>query len=75
MSFGAMVVWVNMAITNQLFPMAAEYFENHYGHTGGIFWIFGFISVGALLFGWKLVPETKGKSLEEIAVARHREGS
>lgn len=66
-SFGAMVVWVNMVITNQLFPMASAYFENHYGHVGGIFWIFGFISIGALLFGWKLVPETKGKSLEEIA--------
>ena len=66
-SICAMSVWLNMIITNQFFPMVTDSFENHYGHPGGAFWIFGLISIGALLFGWKLVPETKGKSLEEIS--------
>jgi hypothetical protein len=30
------------------------------------FWLFGVIAVGGLLFCWRWVPETRGKSLEEI---------
>lgn len=30
------------------------------------FWLYGFISILAVLFIYYLVPETKGKSLEEI---------
>lgn len=37
------------------------------------FWIYGAIGVGAWLFAWRLVPETKGRSLEEIE-AHWRDG-
>lgn len=30
------------------------------------FWLYGAVSIGAWLFAWFLVPETKGKSLEQI---------
>ena len=30
------------------------------------FWLYGVIAVGALVFFYLLVPETKGKSLEQI---------
>jgi len=30
------------------------------------FWLYGAVSVGAWLFAFFLVPETKGKTLEEI---------
>jgi SP family galactose:H+ symporter-like MFS transporter len=30
------------------------------------FWLYGFVTIGAWLFAFFLVPETKGKSLEEI---------
>ena len=30
------------------------------------YFIFAFMCVATLLFAWKLVPETKGKSLEQI---------
>jgi hypothetical protein len=33
----------------------------------GTFWAYGLVGVGALLFASFLVPETRGKSLEEIA--------
>jgi predicted MFS family arabinose efflux permease len=30
------------------------------------FWLYGVVSIGAWLFAFFLVPETKGKSLEQI---------
>lgn len=30
------------------------------------FWLYGVVSIGAWLFAYLLVPETKGRSLEEI---------
>ena len=35
------------------------------GHAG-TFWLYGVVAVGAWIFFYRLVPETKGKSLEEI---------
>ncbi|ELZ06405.1 sugar transporter [Natrialba chahannaoensis JCM 10990] len=32
----------------------------------GTFWLYGVLALGALLFCYRLVPETKGRSLEEI---------
>jgi len=34
--------------------------------TSGTFWLYGLIGIFGLLFIWRWVPETKGKSLEEI---------
>ncbi len=33
---------------------------------GATFWLYGAISIGAWLFAYFLVPETKGRSLEQI---------
>jgi SP family xylose:H+ symportor-like MFS transporter len=33
---------------------------------GFSYWIYGIMGVLSAIFIWKLVPETKGKSLEEI---------
>lgn len=32
----------------------------------GTFWLYGAITVGAILFSWHWVPETRGKTLEQI---------
>ena len=34
--------------------------------SSGAFWFYGAIGILTLAFCWKLVPETKGKTLEEI---------
>ncbi|MGH9158521.1 MAG: sugar porter family MFS transporter [Vicinamibacteraceae bacterium] len=67
MALCATFLWTSAFVTGQLFPSVTEYFELHEGSPAGVFWIFGGIAVVALLFGWKLVPETKGHTLEEIA--------
>ena len=35
------------------------------GHAG-TFWLYGLVAIGAWVFTYKLAPETKGKSLEQI---------
>jgi len=35
------------------------------GHAG-TFWLYGLVAIGAWIFFYRLVPETKGKSLEQI---------
>jgi sugar porter (SP) family MFS transporter len=32
----------------------------------GTFWLYGLVGIGAWIFAYRLVPETKGRSLEEI---------
>ena len=36
------------------------------------FWIYALVSVGSWIFAYRLVPETKGRSLEEINEAWSR---
>lgn len=35
-------------------------------HNGFSYWIYGCMGILAALFMWKFVPETKGKTLEEL---------
>ncbi len=58
-----------MYTVNQLFPLVKAYFEENYGSPSGIFLIHAGICVLAVVFIYFMVPETKGKSLEEIANA------
>ena len=60
-SLGTMANWVfNFIVSLTFLPLIDEL-----GHSGA-FWLYGGISVLTLIFCWKLVPETKGKPLEEI---------
>ena len=44
-----------------------RYFEKSFGSVGPAFWVFAGVCLLILVFGWKMVPETKQRSLEEIA--------
>jgi MFS transporter, SP family, arabinose:H+ symporter len=60
MSFGSLTHWVFAAIISQVFPFFTQF--------GGEY-IFGFfcvMMVFQLLFVWKMMPETKGLSLETM---------
>lgn len=58
---GSTTLWVMAAIITFSFPMLDE--EIGVGHT---FMFFCIMMVFQLLFVWKLMPETKGRSLEQI---------
>ena len=61
MSIAAFSNWGTNTIAAYLFPWYVASFGMHIG-----FFTFGAICLVATLFFWKFVPETKGKSLEQI---------
>ena len=66
MMVAVLVLQVMAGLVNWAFPVVKDRFSG-LGLNGGIFWIFSFVCLTAILFIYKMVPETKGKSLEEIA--------
>ncbi len=60
-AIAAMALWAADYVVSQSFPPML----NSAG-PAITFWIFGFMSLFTFLFTWRVVPETKGKSLEEI---------
>ncbi len=60
-------LWITAFIGPMLFPFIKTWSEELFGSMIGLFLLFAVISVGALIFGLRMLPETKGKTLEEIA--------
>jgi len=61
MSVAIVALWIACTIVTIVFPVMLEKLS------GGVtFLIFAFICLGSLIFTLKYVPETKGKSLEQI---------
>lgn len=61
MGIAIFFLWLSVYIVSQTFPMLLKAIGSAY-----TFWIYMVMSVLAFLFIWRMVPETKGKSLEEI---------
>lgn len=61
MSLGSLTHWVFAAIISQVFPFFAKTIGGSY-----IFGFFAVMMVLQLLFVWKMMPETKGVSLETM---------
>jgi sugar porter (SP) family MFS transporter len=57
----SLTVWASDAIVNQLFPMVRDSWGKDM-----TFYVFAAILVPQFYFVWKLMPETKGRTLEEI---------
>lgn len=61
MSCCTVVLWIGVVLVTQLTPMLLE------GMGGAFtFWLFGINAIVLLIFTWKMVPETKLRTLEEI---------
>jgi SP family xylose:H+ symportor-like MFS transporter len=67
MSIAVAAQWIANLIVSWTFPMLNDNLAltasfNH----GFAYWIYGVMGILSALFIWKMVPETKGKTLEEI---------
>jgi len=61
MSIATLTLWLGTTFIGQMVPWFLENLQPH-----GTFWLFAAMTVPALYISIKLLPETKGKSLEEI---------
>ena len=59
--------WISNYLVSWTFPMMdkSSYLTEQFNH-GFAYWIYGIMGILAALFMWKFVPETKGKTLEEM---------
>jgi SP family xylose:H+ symportor-like MFS transporter len=67
MSIAVAAQWLANLIVSWTFPMLNDNLglTARFNH-GFAYWIYGLMGILSALFVWKLVPETKGKTLEEI---------
>jgi MFS transporter, SP family, arabinose:H+ symporter len=61
MSVATFSLWIGTALVGQLTPVLLEKLG-----PAGTFWLFALLTAPALYLSIKIIPETKGKSLEEI---------
>jgi SP family sugar porter-like MFS transporter len=61
MAVATVSLWSACFLLTYTFPLL-----NSWLNASGTFWLYGFICLGGLLFIYKKLPETKGKSLEAI---------
>ncbi|HJN08487.1 MAG TPA: sugar porter family MFS transporter [Pirellulaceae bacterium] len=60
-------LWVAIFSGAYLFPALTTVSTVLVGSVGVAFWLFTVICILSFLFGWWMMPETKGRTLEEIA--------
>lgn len=61
MSVATIAVWIGTAIIGQMIPISLENLGPDF-----TFWIFAFFCLPTIYIGWKLLPETRGRTLEDI---------
>lgn len=67
MAIAVAAQWISNYLVSLTFPMMDDntYLTEQFNH-GFAYWIYGIMSLLAIWFVWKYVPETKGKALEEM---------
>ncbi len=68
-SLNTAFLWLTIYSGAQLFPLMTDYSQKLTGSVGGAFWVFSVVCIFSFWFGWKMLPETKGRILEEIAAS------
>jgi MFS family permease len=61
MSIAGLSLWIGTYLIGQLTPLMLSALS-----PAGTFWLFAVMCIPYMLIVWKLLPETTGKSLEEI---------
>jgi MFS transporter, SP family, arabinose:H+ symporter len=54
-------VWITCGLVAQTFP----WLRDNLG-PAGTFWLYAALLSPSIIFAWKIIPETKGRTLEQI---------
>jgi SP family xylose:H+ symportor-like MFS transporter len=76
MAIAVAAQWIANYLVSWTFPILDNnpWLVQHFRH-GFAYWIYGVMSLFAALFMWRMVPETKGRSLEEMESVWRRPGA
>lgn len=67
MSISVAVMWISNYLVSWTFPMLDKStLLTQMFHHGFAYWVYGLMAILAGLFMWRMVPETKGVSLEQM---------
>jgi len=67
MSVAVAVMWISNYLISWTFPMLDKStLLTSWFHHGFAYWVYALMAALAVLFMWRLVPETKGKTLEQM---------
>jgi SP family arabinose:H+ symporter-like MFS transporter len=69
MAIASMCVWMASFLTAYCFPPMVDWFKTAFGTPAMAFWIYAIVSAAAFVFSLVVVPETKGRTLEEIGAS------
>jgi len=61
------LLWLFAFLGTWAVPKVVQISERHIGSGAGVFWMFAVVCILSFLFGVRLLPETKGRTLEAIA--------
>ncbi len=75
MAIAVAAQWIANYLVSWTFPILDDnpYLVEHFKH-GFAYWIYGVMSILAALFMWRFVPETKGRTLEQMEKLWHKAG-
>jgi sugar porter (SP) family MFS transporter len=66
MSLATVIMFLSSYVAVQVSSSAMAWCKDNYGHPGGLFLVFMVICLACAVFVWRMLPETKDKTLEEI---------
>ena len=66
MSVSSLSHWAASFVATQAIPSMLAYAEERFNTIAVVFWLFAVVCVVAVVFSYYTVPETRGRSLEEI---------
>jgi SP family arabinose:H+ symporter-like MFS transporter len=59
-------LWIVVYACAQFFPMMTGWSQRSLGSIAGVFWVFTIVCIFSTVFGFKMLPETRGRTLEDI---------